>query len=245
MAKGRKQGCPVNIKNWLIEILDVSTSGYVRIYGLNSMTKNIESDTEDGSASTSTWEEPYKTKLRGSISLEGEPIITASTGAEDAGQSLLNWYAEQAGCDGDATLKFTDPYGHSWIGDYIVTSAERSSDEDEEGVSWDLEQVGEVEPQPYVSVSSITIKDGSQSAATLSLTTASSAKVLTVDFTPATSSNKRFRISNSNRNVIAISDITETGFTVTPIGVGTSTITVTTVNGAKTATSAVTVTAGA
>lgn len=24
MAKGRKNGCPVNIKNWIVEILDVA-----------------------------------------------------------------------------------------------------------------------------------------------------------------------------------------------------------------------------
>lgn len=239
--KGRKNGCPVNVRNWLIEILDVSSNAYVRIYGLNSLTRNIESDTEDGSANTDLWEEPYKTKLRGSISLEGRPIVNATTGEEDEGQNLLNWYAEQAGCDGDATLKFTDPYGHSWIGDYIVTSSERSSDEDEETVSWDLEQVGEIEPQAYIAVSSVALKDGNTTVTTLSMTAGGTAKVITLAFTPTTASNKRYRITNSNRNVAAISAITEDSFTITPLGAGTSNITVTTVNGAKTATIALTV----
>ena len=239
--KGRKNGCPVNVRNWLIEILDVSSNDYVRIYGLNSLTRNIESDTEDGSANTDLWEEPYKTKLRGSIALEGRPIVNATTGEEDAGQNLLNWYAEQAGCDGDATLKFTDPYGHSWIGDYIVTSSERSSDEDEETVSWDLEQVGEIEPQAYIAVSSVALKDGDQAVTTLSMTAGGAAKVITLAFTPTTASNKRYRITNSNRNFAAISAITEDSFTITPLGAGTSSITVTTVNGAKTATIALTV----
>lgn len=239
--KGRKNGCPVNVRNWLIEILDVSSNEFIRIYGLNSLTRNIESDTEDGSANTDLWEEPYKTKLRGSISLEGRPIVNATTGEEDAGQNLLNWYAEQAGCDGDATLKFTDPYGHSWIGDYIVTSSERSSDEDEEAVSWDLEQVGEIEPQAYIAVSSVALKDGDQAVTTLSMTAGGAAKVITLAFTPATASNKRYRITNSNRNVAAISAITEDTFTITPLSAGTSSITVTTVNGAKTATIALTV----
>lgn len=57
MAKGRKNGCPVNIKNWLIYILDVATNEFVRIFGLNSLTRSTDSETEDGSADTETWSE--------------------------------------------------------------------------------------------------------------------------------------------------------------------------------------------
>ncbi|MBQ6372972.1 MAG: Ig-like domain-containing protein [Clostridia bacterium] len=77
------------------------------------------------------------------------------------------------------------------------------------------------------------------------MTVGGSAKIITVDFTPATSSNKRFRVANSNRKVATVSNITETGFTITPVGVGSTTITVTTVNGGKTATVTVSVSAGA
>ena len=34
--KGRKNGCPVNIRNWVVSILDVATQQFVRIYGLTS-----------------------------------------------------------------------------------------------------------------------------------------------------------------------------------------------------------------
>lgn len=50
--KGRKNGCPVNIRNWVVSILDVATQQFVRIYGLTSLTRTIEGETEDGSADT-------------------------------------------------------------------------------------------------------------------------------------------------------------------------------------------------
>lgn len=243
--KGRKNGCPVNIRNWLIYILDVATNQYIRIYGLTSMTRNTESNTNDGSADTDAWEEPYVTKRNGSVSLEGKQVVVESTGAKDQGQELLTSYCEETGCEADATLKFVDPYGHSWIGDYIVTSHEESADADGGSLSWSLSQVGEVEVQPYTHVSSIALKDGSNSAATLTMETDDAAKIITVDFTPATASNKRFKVSNNKRSVVTVSNITENGFTITPVGVGEATITVTTVNGTKTATMVVTVTAPA
>lgn len=244
MAKGRKNGCPVNIRNWLIYIKDVSDDSWVRIYGLNSMTASFDSETEDGSNETDLWSEPYITKRSGSISLEGKQVIVESTGTNDAGQELLNSYAELGGCEADATLKFVDPYGHAWVGDYIVTGKELSADDTEITVSWDLEQVGEIEVQEYVQMTSIALKQGENSAATLTMTLEGGPKVITIDFTPATASNKRFKVVNSTKSVCTIGSITETGFTITPVAAGTSTITVTTINGAKTATCSLTVTAG-
>lgn len=243
MAKGRKNGCPVNIKNWLVEILDTSNSSYVRVYGLNSLTSTIDSETDDSSAATDVWAEPYVSKRSGSCTLEGKKVVQESTGNEDAGQALLNYYAEQAGCDADATLRFTDPYGHCWIADYIVTSREDSVDDAGDNYSWDLEMVGEADVQPYTHVTSVGVKDGSSSISTLSIAANATAKILTVDFTPSTSSNKRFKVTNTNRNVVNVGNITETGFTVTPLAAGSSTITVTTVEGGKTTAVAVTVTA--
>lgn len=246
MAKGRKRGCPVNIRDWLIYIKNIADVNFTRIHGLTSMTYSVDSDTEEGSAATDVWAEPFITKRNGSLTLEGNPVIEASTGAEDAGQALLNDYAEMAGCDGDCTIKMVDPFGHTIIADFIVTSKERSTDDSEESVSWDLEQVGEAEVEAYTAVTSIALKDGSTAiSSTLSMTVGGSAKIITVDFTPATSSNKRFRVANSNRKVATVSNITETGFTITPVGVGSTTITVTTVNGGKTATVTVSVSAGA
>ncbi|MBR3503795.1 MAG: hypothetical protein IKO07_06075 [Clostridia bacterium] len=246
MAKGRKRGCPVNIRNWLIEILDHANNEYVRIYGLTSMERSNDSDTEDGSNETDVYEEPFVTKRSGKLTLEGKPVVVESTGEVDPGQELLNDYATRSGCDGDATIRITDPYGHARLADYIVTSNEESSDADGDEVSWDLEQVGEAENLPYVHISSIDLKDGSTSlSGALSLTVGGAAKIVTVDFTPDTSSNKRFRVTNTKRSICSVGNITETGFTVTPIAAGTSTITVTTVEGAKVATLSVTVSAGA
>lgn len=245
MAKGRKNGCPVNIKNWLVYILDPSTDEFVRIYGLNSLTSTVDSETEDGSADTDIWSEPYISKRSGSVDLEGKKVVNEATGEADEGQELLNYYAETAGCDADATLKFVDAYGHSWVADYIVTSREDSVDDSGDTLSWELEQVGEAEVQPYVHVTSVALKDGATAInATLSMAVNATPKIITVAFTPETSSNQRFRVTNTNRNVATVGNITDTGFTVTPVAVGTTTITVTSVEGGKTATVEVTITAG-
>lgn len=239
--KGRKNGCPVNIRNWLIYVL-TGVDTWTRIYGLTSMTRTIDSETEDGSAETDTWAEPYVTKRNGSITLEGKEVIEESTGVRDAGQEALTAYADESGCDADATLKFVDPYGHAFIADFIVTSHEVSADDTGTTLSWDLEQVGSAEVQPYVNVTSISLKDGASAVTTLSMDTDDSPKVITVNFTPATASNKRFKVTNTRKSVATVSNVTEDSFTVTPMGAGSTSITITTANGGKTATVAVTVT---
>lgn len=245
MPKGRKNGCPVNIRNWLVYIKDISQPNetWLRIYGLTSLTATTDSDTEDGSRDTDVWSEPFVTKRNGSATLEGTPVVTESTGVRDPGQEMLTEYASYAGCDGDATLKFIDPYGHAWVGDYIVTSHERSSDDTNESETWELEQVGEVEVLPYVNISSVAVKNGVSSAETVSTTVGATPTLITVEFTPSNSSNQRFRVTNTKRSVATVGNITENSFTITPVAVGTSTITVTTVEGGKTASIALTVTA--
>ena len=246
MARGRKNGCPVNIKNWIVEILDPSNDEFVRIYGLNSLSASVDSETEDGSSSTDIWAEPYVTKRSATSSLEAKKVVNELTGVEDEGQALLNYYAEQAGCDADATLRFTDAYGHQWVADYIVTSREDSVDDTGDTLSWDLEQVGEAEVLAYVHVVSVAMKDGDTAiGSTLSMAVGATPKIVTVDFTPATSSNKRFRVTNSKRSVATVSNVTDAGFTITPVAAGTTNITVTSVEGEKTATLALTVTASA
>ena len=223
--KGRKNGCPVNIRNWVVSILDVATQQFVRIYGLTSLTRTIEGETEDGSADTDIWAEPYITKRSSSCDLEGDE------------------YAEMSGCDSDCTLKFVDPYGHGWIADYVVTSAEESSDDSDNSVTWSLEQVGEAEPIQYVQVKTVAAKSGGTAAATLEMKVGDSPKLIDVEFTPENASNQRFRVTNNKRSVVQVSDITESGFTLTAVGEGTANIVITSVNGAKTANIAVTVTA--
>ena len=157
----------------------------------------------------------------------------------------MDAYAELSGCDGDVTLKFIDPYGHGWIGDYIVTSTEVSADDTGTTKSWELEQVGEAESIPYVQVTSIALKDNEADASTLALEMGDPSKIITVAFTPENASNKRFKVANNRRSVCTVSNITEDGFTVTPVSVGTANITVTSINGEKTASCTVTVSAAA
>ena len=246
IMKGRKSGCPVNIRNWIIEIQDKADNSWLRIYGLTSLTRNIESETGDGSSTTDVWKEPYITKRGGKAKLEGKPVVEAATGERDQGQEMLDSYAELSGCDADATLRFTDPYGHAFMADYVITNSEQSADEDGEKVSWDLEQVGEAEPLPYVHITSVTLQDNGEAITNdaLSMTVGSAAKILALAFTPENASNKRYKVANSRKSVAIISNITEAGFTVTAVAAGTTNITVTTIEGNKTYTLAVTVTAG-
>lgn len=246
MAKGRKNGCPTNIRDWSIFIQDKTavSESWIRIKGLTEMTRSTDADTEDGSAATDLWEEPYVTKRSGSISLDGKKLIDAATGVEDQGQAMLNDYANAGTCDEDATLKIVDPYGRAIVIDCIVTGTENSADETEETVSWDLEQVGEAQELSFVQLTSIALKNGETAVTTLSKEVGDAGVVITVDFTPATASNQRFKIANSNRRVVSVSNVTENGFILTPLAAGTATVKVTSVNNGRTASIAVTVTEG-
>ena len=245
MSKGRKSSCPTNVRDWAISIQDKSqvSETYIRIKGLEEMKRSTDATTEDGSAATDLWEEPYVTKRSGKLTLSGKPLVNASTGVVDAGQAMLDDYAESGTCEEDATLKLVDPYGTAVLVDFVVTGKETSSDENEDTCSWNLEQVGPAEKLPYVQMISVSLKDGSTAVATLSMAPGDTAKVITIVFNPEGASNQRFRIKTSNKQVASISNITENSFTVTPVGVGTANITVTTINGGKTATLAVTVAA--
>ena len=244
MAKGRKNSCPTNIRNWAIFIQDKSqvSETWIRIKGLEELTRSTDSDTEDGSAATDLWEEPYVSKRSGSISLSGKPLVDAATGAVDPGQAMLDDYATSGVCDDDATLKIVDPYGTTIVMDVIVTGTETSSDEDEDTKSWDLEQVGDIDTLPYVQLSGISLKDNGTTVTTLAMEVGDSAKIITLAFTPTNASNQRFRISSGNKRVASVGNVTENTFAVTPVSAGTAKITVTAVNNARTATLTVTVT---
>lgn len=244
MAKGRKNSCPTNIRNWAIFIQDKSqaTETWIRIKGLEEMTRNTDSDTEDGSAATDLWEEPYVSKRSGSLSLSGKPLVDAGTGEVDPGQAMLDDYATSGVCDDDATLKIVDPYGTTIVADFVVTGSEVSTDDTEDSKSWDLEQVGDVDVLPYVQLAGISLKDGNSAVTTLSMQVGDAAKVITIVFNPTNASNQRFRISSGNKRVASVGNITENSFTVTPVSAGTAKIVVTSVNNARTATLTVTVT---
>ena len=242
MAKGRKNGCPVNIANWLIYIadksIDESNDAYwVRIHGMTSLTRTTEGDTEDSASDVDAWSEPYVTKRSGSLDLEGKLVINETTGDVDEGQELLNDYGEQVGCEGDATLKFIDPYGHGWVADYIVTSVEESADDSESSRSWSLEQVGEAENIPYIQVTNVSLSidnsTGSGTSADPILLTTGDVVIVKANFTPNNASNQRFRVANKKRSVARISDISTSGFTLTAFGAGETTVGITTINNAK------------
>ncbi len=239
MSKGRKNGCPTNIRDWSILIQDKSqvSETFIRIKGLEEMKHSTDATTEDGSATADLWEEPYVTKRSGKLTLSGKPLVNASTGMADAGQAMLDEYLESGKCEDDATIKIVDPYGTGVVGDFIVTGKEGSSGDDEDTCSWDLEQVGPVEKLPYVQLASLSFKDGNNAVSLLSFEPGDAAKVITIVFNPADASNQRFRVKTGNNQIVSISNITENAFTVTPVGgLGTTTITVTAVNGGITAT---------
>ena len=231
MAKGRKNGCPTNIRDWQVSILDkeAGEQAWVRIRGLKTMTRTVDSETADGSAGTDLWEEPYVTKRSAVIKLSGRAVGCIASGEMDRGQALLDSYAAMAGCMADATLKFVDPYSNAMAADFIVATAEKEAGDSENEVSWELRQVGEAEELPYVAVQGITLN---QDAMTLQAGQSAEVKFA---FVPEDASNRRFRVQVDGRRVAAVSDIGEESFTLRALAAGTATVTVISLNGQKTA----------
>ena len=205
--RGRKNGCPMNVRDWLIYILDkaYAEERWVRVQGMTRLTRSMESETGDGSANADIWQEPYVIKRSARLKLSGRPVTDASTGETDAGQSLLDAYADAVGCDCDATIKFVDPYGHAMAADYIVAASEVETDDTENSVSWELMQVGEAETLPYVQVQSLGMTDGERALTVLNLHVGDAAALVKLAFTPANASNKRFRLLVSDRRCAAVS----------------------------------------
>lgn len=240
----RKNGCPTSIRDWIVEIMSrVSTDEnleWIRIKGLNSMTISNSADTEDGSSADSLYSEPYATKRSGSVSLEGRPIADKVTGAHDRGQEELDYYLTVGGCEGDARLRIVDNCGHAEIWDVIVTGKENGADETSETVSWDLERVGAPETEPYVQVTNVTTEP-----ATSVNITAGQVETVTVKFTPEKASNQKYSVASADTTKVRVENIDGLTFdlvgvaaTVTPV-----TVQIKTMNNAKTATLAVTVSA--
>lgn len=228
--KGRKNNCPTNIRNWQIDVYDEATVDWVRVHGLTDMTLSRDSDTEDGSNATDLWEEPYVSKRSGTLGLEGKPVVDAATGGADRGQELLTDAANLAGCDGDIRLRIIDPYGHGIEVEAIVTSTEHSTDTEKDTISWDLDLIGETEAIAYVSVEGVTVSPDS-----LAFILGDAPQVVTVAFNPQNASNQRWTVSKTG-SAIAISDKTDTTFTVNALKAGTGSIKVTSVNGGQSVT---------
>ena len=227
--KGRKSGCPANIRDWQVSALDGETGSWVRIKGLKTLTRTVDSETADGSAGTDLWEEPYVTKRSVTVKLSGKAVGCAASGDVDPGQQLLDDYARMAGCMADLTVRFVDPYCHAIEADFIVASAEKEAGESENAVAWELRQVGEAETLPYVPVNAVEMEE---SEITLRVGESREARF---SFAPENASNRRFRVTVNGARVAAVSEIGEERFTVTALAAGTATIDVVSMNGHKTA----------
>ena len=245
----RKNGCPTNIRDWQVDILNRATTienpTWIRIKGLDSLDYSIEGDTEDGSAADQLWSEPYVSKRNGSFTLEGKPVVDQASGAQDPGQAELDYYATVGGCEGDATLRLADAYGHKTIMNVVVTSSGRSADDSSETRSWDMEIVGEPSEEAYVQATGIAVKVGSDTAS--STATASVAvgatQACAVVFTPTDSSNQRYRIGSADTSKAKVANIDGLNFDIIGVAATTSVvINVRSINNNRTATVTVTVT---
>lgn len=237
----RKNGCPMSVREWMVEILSRAASRnepvWIPVSGLNTITLSLEAETQDGSAADSLWAEPYVVKRSGKLTLSGKPAFNALTGSRDPGQAEMNYFAALGGCAGDACLRLTDPYGRAQILDLVFTDVETESEGEGEGVEWTGEIVGAPEEAPYVQLTSIA---PAQAEATLSI---NETKTIPLSFTPANASNRRFTAASENphcvRAVVQDEAVVLTGVAVTSAPV---IIRIRSMNNALTATIAVTVT---
>lgn len=239
--RGRKNNCPTSIKDWQVSIWNPFDLAWVRIRGLNSLNYSQDSSTEDGSTAEDDWEEPYITKRKAKLSLEGKPVVDAATGNVDPGQDLLNEFGKLTRCAADALIRFVDPYGHALEAYYQITAHEVSSGKDGDKISWDLDMVGESESLPYYQVTGIAIVSLGEEPETIEMDINDAPRLLQVVFTPENASNKRYSIKTGG-HVIRVGNITDGSFTIAPLQVGEATVKVTSINNAETATVAVEVT---
>lgn len=239
--RGRKNTCPTNIKDWQISIWHPFEMIWIRIRGLNSLNYSTDSSTEDGSTSEDDWEEPYVTKRKAKLSLEGKPVVDAATGEVDPGQDLLNDYGKMTRCAADALIRFADPYGHTLEAYYQVTARERSTSKDGDKISWDLNMVGESESLPYIQVTGVAIMSLGEEPETIEMDINDAPRLIQVVFAPENASNKRYSIKTGG-HVVRVGDITDGSFTIAPLKVGEGTVKITSINNAETATVTVEVT---
>lgn len=248
----RKNGCPVTVRDWQIEIMSrastIQNPTWIRIKGIETITLTKNGDTEDGSSSQDLYSEPYVNKRSGSLNIEGKPVYDAVTGAQDPGQAELDYYASVGGCDADARLRLVDPYGHAELIDVVVTKNENSVDNTSQTVSWDTEIVGETEEEAYVQVTGVKVKVGSSGTASESATatiTVGDSEDVTVEFTPTTASNQKYAVASADTSKVRVANVDGLSFELVAVAATTSAVNVVvrSMNNNETATIAVTVTA--
>ena len=211
----RKNGCPMSVKEWVVEILSRAATKaepvWIGVNGLSAITLALEAETQDGSSATSLWAEPYVVKRSGQLTLEGKPSACARTGVQDPGQAELTYFASLGGCMGDAALRLTDPYGRSRIIDVVVTDVENESEDGGEKIRWVCEIVGAPEEQSYVQLEGIACTPGA-----ITLGVNETAQVA-LSFTPANASNRRFSAASENPHCVRVDQTGEGGFTITGV----------------------------
>lgn len=239
--RGRKNSCPTNVKDWQIDIRHPFEDRWVRIRGLNTISRSQDATTEDGSGSEDGWEEPRVTKRSGALKLEGRPVVDEYTGDRDEGQELLDDYATRFRCNGDALIRIADSYGHTMQAYYVVTGNEKSADQTSNSCSWNLEQVGEPESLPYKIVNGIILTSGGVPAEDIVIDISDAPRLINIAFDPADASNRRYRVT-APRRIVRAGGFGDSAFSLTATQVGEGTVTVTTVSGVQSASFTVTVT---
>ena len=211
----RKNGCPMSVKEWVVEILSRAATRaepvWIPVKGLSAITLALEAETQDGSAASSLWAEPYVVKRSGKLTLEGRPSACARTGGTDPGQAELSYFASLGGCMGDAALRLTDPYGRSQIIDLVVTDVETETEDGGEKIRWDCEIVGAPEEQGYVQLEAIAC-----TPAQIALGVNETAQVA-LAFTPENASNRRFSAASENPHYVRVGSVEDGGFSVTGV----------------------------
>lgn len=202
----RTNGCPFSVRNWQIDIQSRASTRedpvWIRIKGLTQMKLSLEAETQDAADADSLFSENFKTRISVKLSLEGRPVGDAAKGECDPGQAQLTEYAMMGGCSADARLRLADPYGRAQIMDVIVTAFERTADEANQSVSWEMDMVGAPESLPYVQAQSVSTTPSGSASLTLGET-----KRISVSFSPTNASNQKFSVASADPGKVRVSAV--------------------------------------
>lgn len=238
----RKNGCPFNIRNYSVEIKNLVTDKFVRVKGLDTMSVDIDSETDDAKSGDALWAETYIQGRSVSGSFGGKPISDRTTGAKDPGQALMHKAAySDGGCDNDQTIRIADAVGRAVEYDCVITKESVSSDDDGEEVSWDWEGVGAPRDIEYVQATAVAFKNTTTTITTLSVAAGSTEEVF-ASLTPSNASNQRYTYYIDDENVATIAAVDGLEMSVKGVSAGTATLTIRTMNNGLTAELAITVT---
>ena len=234
----RSGGCPFNIKNAAVEMMDNATGLFVRVKGLTKLTVEASAKLGDGSPADALWTESFIQSRSVKGKLEGKPIADRVSGARDPGQQLLHSAAyDEGGCINDHTLRIADAVGHATRFDCVITGESYEPDEDGESISWDWESVGAPEEEAYIQAQSLCFTDTAATPAVITSLNLSlgQSTACRVRFTPETSSNRRFAWSVADGTKLRVASAEDEELTLQGLQTGTTTLTVRSMNNNLTA----------